>query len=255
MTLAPASDFDLGTLAAVFTAGYEGYFVPMHVDEAALRFMVDAWDIDLDRSRVALVDGQPVGLAFLAVRGDAAWIGGVGVTPANRGRGIGRRLMKAVLAEASRPVNLEVIEQNEPAKRLYDSLGFEVVRMLEVWSLTEEAPASDARPVDQPRPLGQVSLPWQRQDASLPENLEGLETARGTALFRVSNGRVSIVQLDAADEAAAATLLAAARARGTSLHYVNVPEGDPASAALARLGGTLDLRQFEMRLANALASE
>jgi hypothetical protein len=68
-------------------------------------------------------------------------------------------------------------------------------------------------------------------------------------LFRVSNGRVSILQLDAADEDAAATLLAAARARGTTLHYVNLPEGDVASAALARLGGNLDLRQFEMRLA------
>ena len=53
MTLAPASDFDLAALAAVFTAGYEGYFVPLHVDEAAVRFMVDAWDIDLGRSRVA----------------------------------------------------------------------------------------------------------------------------------------------------------------------------------------------------------
>ena len=102
MTLAPASDFDLTALAAVFTAGYEGYFVPLHVDEAALRFMVDAWDIDLDRSRVALEDGEPVGLAFLAVRGDSAWIGGVGVALASRGRGIGRRLMEAVLAEAPR---------------------------------------------------------------------------------------------------------------------------------------------------------
>jgi len=248
MTLAPASDFDLAQLAALFTAGYEGYFVPLHVDEAALRFMVDAWDIDLDRSRVAVEDGEPVGLAFLAVRGDSAWIGGVGVALASRGRGIGRRLMEAVLAEAPRSVTLEVIEQNETAKRLYDSLGFEVVRMLEVWSLTEEAPASTARPLDDPRPLGQASLPWQRQDASLPESFEGVEADEGTALFRVANGRVSVLQLEAADEEAAATLLAATRARGTSLHYVNVPEGDPASAALARLGGNLDLRQFEMSL-------
>ena len=37
-------------------------------------------------------------------------------------------------------------------------------------------------------------------------------------------------------------------AHGTSLHYVNVPEGDPASAALASLGGALDRRQLEMAL-------
>jgi len=59
MTLAPASDFDQAALAAVFTAGYEGYFVPLQVDEAALRYMVDAWDIDLGRSRVAVDGAEP----------------------------------------------------------------------------------------------------------------------------------------------------------------------------------------------------
>jgi ribosomal protein S18 acetylase RimI-like enzyme len=247
--LAPASGFGLDTLAEIFTAGYEGYFVPLHVDEAALRFMVDAWDIDLDRSRVALAAGQPVGLAFLAVRGEAAWIGGVGVARQSRGLGIGRTLMEAVLAEAPRPVTLEVIEQNEPARRLYETLGFELVRMLEVWSLTAEVPPAEVRALDEPTPLGQPSLPWQRQDASLPESREGLEVDGGRALIRVANGRVSVLQLDAADDTAAASLLAAARARGSSLHYVNVPEGDPASHALERLGGTLDLRQLELRLA------
>ncbi len=239
LRLAPASEFELDTLARVFTAGYEDYFVPMHVDEAALRFIVDSWDVDLGRSRVALADGEPIGLAFLAVRGAEAWIGGVGVAPGARGRGSGRRLMEAVLAEGPRPVTLEVIEQNQPAKRLYDSLGFELVRMLEVWSLSEEVPASSARPLDDPRPLGQ---------ASLPESFDGLETDGGRALIRVSNDRVSVLQLEAAHEDAAAALLAAARARGSSLHSVNVPEGDVASTALARLGGTLDLRQFELRL-------
>lgn len=247
--LAPASEFDLGTLAAVFTAGYEGYVVPMHVDEAALRFMVDAWDIDLGRSRVALADGLPVGLAFLAVRGDSAWIGGVGVARPSRGLGIGRALMEAVLSEAPRPVQLEVIEQNAPARRLYETLGFEVVRTLEVWSLTAEVPVAAVRTVDDPQPLGQASLPWQRQDASLPEPRERLQVDGGSALIRVANGRVSVLQLEAVDETAAASLLAAARARGQSLHYVNVPEGDPASRALAHLGGTLDLRQLELRLA------
>jgi hypothetical protein len=56
-----------------------------------------------------------------------------------------------------------------------------------------------------------------------------------------------VLQLSARDETAAEELVSAARARGESLHYVNVPEGDPASAALESLGGRLDLRQFEMR--------
>ena len=36
--------------------------------------------------------------------------------------------MEAVLADAPSVVGLEVIEQNEPAIRLYESLGFERTR-------------------------------------------------------------------------------------------------------------------------------
>ena len=49
-----------------------------------------AFDIDREASRVALRDGELVGLANLAVRGSDAWIGGVGVVPAERRRGTGR---------------------------------------------------------------------------------------------------------------------------------------------------------------------
>jgi hypothetical protein len=115
-----------------------------------------------------------------------------------------------------------------------------------VWSLTEEPPAATARTVE-PRPLGQVDLPWQRADASLPPAYERIEVDGGAALIRVTGPRVSVLQFEADDESAAEELLAAARARGESLHYVNAPEGDPASAALEALGGSLDLRQFEMR--------
>src|SRR5207244_5154868 len=115
------------------------------VDEAAFRYMVDAWDIDLERSRVALDDGMPVGVAMLGVRGAEGWIGGLGVIASHRHRGIGRALMEAVLADAPPSVSLEVIEQNEPALRLYETLGFERTRILEVWSLREDVPETSAR--------------------------------------------------------------------------------------------------------------
>jgi ribosomal protein S18 acetylase RimI-like enzyme len=246
MKLVAASTFGLGQLAELFSAGYEGYFVPIHVDEAALTFMIDAWDIDLDRSRVALEDETPVGVGMLGVRGKDGWIGGLGVVPGHRRTGVGRALMDAVLADAPTAVSLEVIEQNEPAIRLYESLGFERTRILEVWSLRAAPPEAVARDVE-PAPLGQTGLPWQRDDRSLPAEYERIETDSGAALIRVSEPNVSVLQLDARDEAAAAQLLSAARARGESLQYVNVPEGDPASAALRSLGASLDLRQFEMR--------
>jgi GNAT superfamily N-acetyltransferase len=232
VNIVPAGQFDDEQLAALMTAGYEGYFVPMHIDAAAFRYIVETWDIDLARSRV--VEGA--GICNLAVRGDRGWIGGIGVVPAARRGGIGRTLMEAVLAEAPPVVTLEVLEQNEPAIRLYESLGFERTRVLEVWSL-KEPPLVEARSVE-PAPLGQQDLPWQRDDASLPTGYERIDVDGGAMLYRGG----SVLQLDAPDAETAAKLLS----RGTALQFVNVPEGDVASAALRELGGSLDLRQFEL---------
>jgi ribosomal protein S18 acetylase RimI-like enzyme len=257
-TLAPAE------LAELFTAAYEGYPMPVRVDEATLGFMVDAYDIDLRRSRVALREGEPAGVALLGIRGDTGWIGGMGVVAGVRRGGVGTALMEAVLAEARaagvRVVGLEVLEPNDGAIRLYERLGFRRVRMLEVWSLAAAAHASEARAADPESAHAWIRghrgapEPWQRADATV-ERLEAVEAVElpdaAAALFRVTAGRVSVLQLAAVDAAAAAQVLGAARALGESLHFVNVPEDDPASAALARLGGKLEIRQHEMRLAPA----
>jgi ribosomal protein S18 acetylase RimI-like enzyme len=247
MRLVEASSFDSAFLADLFTRGYEEYFVPFHMDAATFADVVDRWDIDLDRSCVAFDDGETVGLANLAVRGERGWIGGIGVIPSARRRGIGRALMEAVLEVAPPHVSLEVIEQNEPARKLYEQLGFTTRRMLEVWTLAAEVEAGEVRDAE-PQPLGQTDLPWQREDASMPPGCERIEVDGGAALFRVTKGTVGIGQLAASDASVARELLMAARSRGDRLSYVNVPEGDPASQALRELGATLDLRQYEMEL-------
>jgi hypothetical protein len=58
-----------------------------------------------------------------------------------------------------------------------------------------------------------------------------------------------VLQLAARDADAAGSLLAAARGRGGSLQFLNVPEGDVASAALATLDGRIVVRQHELALA------
>jgi len=233
--LVAADTLSVAALAELFTRGYEGYYVPVQVDEAAMGYMIDSWDIDLARSRVA----ENVGFCNLAVRGDRGWIGGIAVVPEARRRGIGRVLMEAVLEVAPPTVTLEVLEQNEPAIRLYEELGFERTRILEVWSV-KQTPLVEARSVE-PGPLGGEGLPWQREDASLPAGgYERLELGGGAVLVRGTN----VLQLTAPDEDAATALLS----RGTAIQFVNVPEGDVASAALRRLGGELTLRQYELQL-------
>jgi GNAT superfamily N-acetyltransferase len=234
MNLVPSDQYSYSDLAELFTRGYEGYFVPMHFDEPTLRYMVDTWDIDLSQSRVA----PDAGLANLAIRGDRGWIGGIAVVPEQRRNGVGRALMEAVLELAPPTVLLEVIEANDPAIKLYESLGFEKTRVLEVWRV--EAPLVEAESAAQST-LGQTGLPWQREDASLPPDYERVEVDGGAMLWRGA----TVFQLEAESEDAATALLS----RGTVLNYVNVPEGDIASGALARLGGELRLKQFEMVLA------
>jgi GNAT superfamily N-acetyltransferase len=243
VTFLPAATRPLSDLAGLLTAGYEGYPVPMHVDEATLRLIAELWDIDLRRSLVAPNEG----IALLGVRGDRGWVGGLGVVPASRGRGLGRRLMEALLEDAPPTVQLEVIEGNQPAVGLYERLGFTHARMLEVWSLRAPVAPADANEVPA-RPVGGADLPWQRQDESLPPEYRRLETDGGAIAIALRDGRVSVLQLRADDAGAARTLIAAARAHGESLHYVNVDEGDPASSALADLGGVLELRQHELEL-------
>lgn len=232
--LVPASTLSYAELAELFTAAYEGYYVPMHIEEPTMRYIVEAWDIDLDRSRVAPGEG----IVNLGVRGDKGWIGGLGVVPSARRSGLGRTLMEAVLEQAPPVVMLEVLEQNEPAIKLYERLGFERVRMLEVWSAAE-TPLVEARTTE-PTPLGQDDLPWQRDDPSLPAEYERIEVGGGAMLYKGNN----VLQLDARDESTAVALLS----RGTAINFVNVPEDDVANAALAQLGGQRTLRQVEMRL-------
>ena len=256
MRIEPASGWTLAELAALFTAGYEDYFVPVVVDEAAFRFMVETFDDDLDASRVAVLDDEPVALCKVAIRGDQAWVGGLGVTLPHRNQGIGavlmRRTIEELRARGVRDLWLEVLVQNEPAVKLYERLGFEHVRGLEIWSLDElvtdrhklpSLAAADA--------LGREERPpWQRADGSVA-HLEGVEAVgdeRGSLVYRVADGVASLLQCDAQDADAARELLRALPAEASSARWVNGPEGHPLNEALASLGGTLAQRQHEMLL-------
>ena len=62
-SLGSVADLRGAEVADLLTRGFEGYFVPISIDEAALLTMVRRDDIDLNESRVLLDDGQPIGAA------------------------------------------------------------------------------------------------------------------------------------------------------------------------------------------------
>lgn len=259
---------------ALFNRAYEGYFLPLHVDEAAVRFMLDALDVDARASLVARVDGRPAGVVLLAVRGDRGWIGGMGVAPEARRRGVGETLMRAALAAALArglaAVDLEVLEQNAPARRLYEKLGFAPVRALEVWRLSATAPRPAAGAREAPLAPARAwiaanraaSEPWQRADATVARvlatgaPLTAYAVDRGgaraaAAVVRITQGRAGLLPFAARDEAAAHALLDGllARADVDVVRALNAPAGDPVAAALRARDAALEARQVEMRLA------
>ena len=85
-------------------------------------------------SLIARIGGEPVGLAncFTGFSTFAAAplvnVHDFVIVPGHRGRGIGKALMTAVEAEASRrgacKITLEVLSGNAPAKALYSACGF-----------------------------------------------------------------------------------------------------------------------------------
>jgi ribosomal protein S18 acetylase RimI-like enzyme len=253
--LRSASSVPFGALVDVFNRAYEGYVIPFLLDEAILRFMVDTYDLDLDASRVAFDGDNAVGLGNLGLRGEDAWVGGVGVAAAARRQGIGELLMRALHAEAHergvRNVWLEVIDRNESAYELYVKLGYRVVRDVEVWSLgsapygggAREVPAVEAQA--RVHELREAREPWQRADGTLGnlEDLRGLVTDDGAAVFRVTTA-VQLLQI--AGEGAS-ELLRALRAFG-NVSVLNLPIDDPAADALRTLGATPAVRQREMVL-------
>lgn len=103
---------------AELTAAIEG--VPQHPERGVLF--------------VAKVAGAPVGVAYLAFTwtlehgGKAAWLEEMYVVPEHRGKGIGRKLLKALcdyaMAQGCAAVDLEVGSAQQRATHLYAREGF-----------------------------------------------------------------------------------------------------------------------------------
>jgi GNAT superfamily N-acetyltransferase len=240
-----------GQRAALFNAAYEDYLVPFHIDEQKLAFMDDAFDLDLDASRIAFRDGEPVGLGNLGLRGEDAWIGGVGVVAGARRSGVGEALMRALHEEARRRgverVWLEVIVENTAARTLYEKLGYEQMQDVEVWTLPaaegehpgREVPAAEAK-----TRLPERHEPWQRADGTLShyDDLRGLVTDDGAMLFCLRSS-AQLQQYAGEPE----PLLRALRTF-QEVYVLNLPADDPAAGVLRELGGSVVLRQHEMVL-------
>jgi ribosomal protein S18 acetylase RimI-like enzyme len=133
-TLRPALDGDIEGLYALHVETMRGYvlatFGPW--DEAHEREVYwRRWaDIQAATNRtldVVLVDGAVAGYLDVEDEGEFVALNNIRVAPSLQGRGLGGALVERVIAEAApRAVQLRVLRVN-PARRLYERLGFRVV--------------------------------------------------------------------------------------------------------------------------------
>ena len=269
LRLVSARSLGAGELVRVFNLGFSDYLVPMVMDDAALSDHIAYNDIDLACSRVA-VDVEPVGFALAARRGTEAWIGGMGTAPAYRRMGLGARTLTAaidaVAAAGVETVWLEVLDNNAAAIGLYEQLGFERVRNLQIWALAPDPERETVEPRELDVDAAHAWIaghragrePWQRADASIVRmrergtRLVGMAVQRSgqiaaAAICLPDDAMVRVLQIAAADRAAASDLILAAGGQRT-LRLANVGSDDPLAGVLGGLGAEMTLGQHEMRL-------
>ncbi|MDX2137362.1 MAG: GNAT family N-acetyltransferase [Chloroflexota bacterium] len=274
----PADTLTPDALAALFTRGYAGYHVPVHLNGEQMAAHITNNDIDLSASQVAHVDGEAVGLCLLGVRGQRGWIGGVGVAEMHRRHGIGRGLMQAVQAAARERgmthIQLEVLTPNENAKRLYEALGYQVTRRLLI--IEAAAPPNNASTQDDLATrqfhavtpadalahydaFHAVANPWQRASESLrhlPADTPAWVALVGDAPAAYAIARITAQAVQWLDVACAPDQHDALRGLLQHIHQqhplparlVNLDAQDVAWGVLESLGYRETLAQWEMVL-------
>jgi ribosomal protein S18 acetylase RimI-like enzyme len=269
LRFASAATVPLEAFAAAFTSSFEGYPVNISVDSVWLARRVRYEQHDLLNSLVVLDGPETVGMAVLAVRGQRGWVGGFGVVPRWRGRGLGRRLMSELVARARAAglgrLSLEVLVGNTAAIKLYERAGMRVTRDLLILERPAEwAGTPKGRP---PREAAAAELlehftrlhpeppVWQRELASLLVlDQRGLylgarSRPRAYVLFRrTAEGETLLSDLAAAGARQARAMCAALGHVGAALNVINEPERSPFAAPLLEHGFREVLRQHEMTM-------
>jgi ribosomal protein S18 acetylase RimI-like enzyme len=154
LTARPVLDFTSAEVTEAMNRSFEEYFVPLVFTPETFERRFRSENLDAAASRLWFRDGELVRAA--------------------RGQGYGRHMLQAAIDEATargdRDLLLEVFQANEPARRLYERLGFRNVRELFTFQPAPgPAPSAPAPPLTELDPLavarlvarkGRPDLPW-----------------------------------------------------------------------------------------------
>lgn len=206
-----ASTYPVSDLVNLLNRGFEDYFIPIHFTPSMFVNMLHKDGIDLAASRVLLVDGESCGIALIARRGAlrVSRLAAMGIAREMRSKGAGSWFMQKLIVDAcdrkDHEMVLEVIEQNEPAVRLYRNEGFAPVRRLVGYickrESSDEAEGNlyeiELREMSELiSRFGVTALPWQLSGESLMQMNPPVHAYRsGQAYVVLSNPQVEHVVL------------------------------------------------------------
>lgn len=271
LTAVPATQFSSVQLTDILNACFEAYLVPVtqSVEGFVQRFSAEG--MSLIDSRVWLAGDEPAAIAIVARRGNMARLAAFALSPAWRGKGLGRKLMQELLTflqqQEIETVSLEVIRDNHAAVALYQSLGF--TRRYGLCGYLSAEPLAAAPGVLQPYPIlallrraveeSNSQLPWLMDPltfATLPCRVVTLEQ-RAFAVLSTSGSR-PVLQFLWVEPAARRQGLAQALLMALALQFpgigtsVTVPETFTPLFAAAGYA-PLSLQQYEMTMECAAA--
>jgi len=269
LELRRGNELSVTALTHAWNLGYTGYFTPIHFTEEQFAQWMQAGSFDLTRSLLLMDGDRPAGFSFLGVREDRGWIGGFGIAPDYRGKGLAYQLfhdhVELARQTGLRTVQLEVLVENW-AQKVYARAGFRVTRRLSILQGTLPRPVAQpgVREVCPSQVLpysgqlhGDHPPVWQREPESLrvsmPDSAQALvvgpeHAPTGYLIYQHAADRVRILD-GTGDRAATETLVQtlAHRFPGLPVSLVNEPEGSPLHQTLTALGCTEPRAQWEMR--------
>lgn len=169
MTIQSLASASLAELTRSFNEAFSDYFVPLQLTEPAMAVKLRSENIDLNYSIGAFENNELKGFILHGIDTldgvKTVYNAGTGVVPPHRGKGLTEQLYKTVLPLLSKEGithhQLEVIEQNAPAIRVYEKIGFRTVRTFSCFKGTVEEAVDPAISIAEvPAPDFQAYASW-----------------------------------------------------------------------------------------------
>jgi len=215
--------------------------------------------INLSHSLRMVGAGELISVALLAFRGTRSWVGGFGVAPRHRGQGFGQQcaeqMLKIAAQQGAETIELEVLVENDAARRLYEKVGFVIVDDLRVWAASRQGTVRNleftAHSESQVARIAKTPSSWQREPETVTRSGPSalIDMADAYAFVRPSaTGGLTVLDAHASSDDAAMSLCKELEL-GFEMKLINESAGSTLSHGLETSGWEVTRRQYRMSIA------